>query len=583
MPAQTTQQLFEEAEKLFAARRLQEAETLYRRVLEQDPNHPGAQHMIGIILFGQGRHADAVAAIRRAIAADPASAEFHRDLGAILAKLNDTHGAAAAFIRASELDLQDATALMRLGELYASQYRTEQAMEAFAAAVLRKPDSATALNNLGMLLKDMGQMPKAMDCFQRALAIDPNRPEIDSNRVYATHFIFDDPAAILAEHRIWDRRHAQPLAAEIREHPNDRDPNRRLRIGYLSPDFYQHVQALFTIPLLSRPDRANFEIFCYADVPNPDSYTRELRTYCSAWRETAGKSDAEIAQMIRADRIDVLIDLTMHMSRGRPLVMARRPAPVQIAWLAYPGTTGLSAIDYRLTDPHLDPPGIGDEFYTEKSIRLPETFWCYDPLTENLPVNPLPALASGHITFGCLNNFCKISDDLLQLWSQVMHQVPSSRLVLLAPEGSARQRVLDVTGLPAKRIDFVPIQTRPQYLQTYHRIDLGLDTFPYNGHTSSLDSLWMGVPVITLSGRTPVSRAGLSQAMNLDLPDLVSHTREDFVNRAVIWTQDLPRLAELRSNLRPRMAKSPLMDSSRFARHIESVYRDLWRVWCKGT
>ena len=558
------------------------AERLYRRIVEAQPDYADAWQMLGVSLFNQGRSIEAAAAFSRAAALSPDRADYQHNLGLVLAQTGDADGAIAALTRASQLDSRDAGALFQLGNVYAALRRSEPALESFSQAVARRPDFVDALNNLGMMLIDVGRVAEALDGFNRALAVDPSRALIDSNRVFALHFHLNDPAAILAEHRIWNRRHAAPLASEIRPHENDRNPDRRLRIGYLSPDFFQHCQALYTIPLFSRHAKGEFEIYCYADVPNPDSYTREIRSHADVWRETAGKTDAEVARMIRDDRIDVLVDLTMHMLRARPLVMARKPAPVQIAWLAYPSTTGLETIDYRLTDPNLDPPGVGDEFYTEKSIRLPDTFWCFDPLSEQPPVNPLPALTGGAFTFGCLNNFCKVNDDLLRIWSAAVNAVPGSRLLMLTPEGSARRHVLEVTGLAAERVDFVPIQPRPRYLETYHRIDLGLDTFPYNGHTASLDSLWMGVPVVTRMGKTAVSRAGLSQTANLGLTDLVARTPEEFVKLAVAWASDLPRLADLRSKLRPRMAKSPLMDSTRFARNIEAVYRDVWRTWCKG-
>jgi predicted O-linked N-acetylglucosamine transferase (SPINDLY family) len=284
----------------------------------------------------------------------------------------------------------------------------------------------------------------------------------------------------------------------------------------------------------------------------------------------------------------------MHLSGGRPLVFARRPAPVQVAWLAYPGTTGLDAMDWRLSDPYLDPPGHGgpgsgpgakgphDCYYSERTYRLPHTFWCYNPAID-LQVNDLPALAAGHVVFGSLNNFCKINSPLLRLWGKVMAAVPDSRLLLLAPPGIARQRVLAELagqGIEAGRIEFVPRQQRPTYMQTYHRIDIVLDTLPYNGHTTSLDSYWMGVPVVTLVGQTSFGRAGLSQLTNLGLPELIARSEAEFVSIIRDLAGDLPRLAELRRTLRGRMEASPLMDAKSFARDIETAYRHIWREWC---
>ncbi len=369
---------------------------------------------------------------------------------------------------------------------------------------------------------------------------------------------------------------------------------RRLRIGYVSPNFCDHCQALFITPLLVNHNHEQFEIFCYSDVLVPDAATDRLRGYADHWRNIVGVCDTDAAEMIRRDGIDVLVDLTLHMARNRLLVFARKPAPVQVTWLGYPGTTGLEAIDYRLTDPHLDPPGEGDRNYSEKSWRLSDTFWCYDPLVSPPPEyqgkgnenaadarskpNALPALENGFVTFGCLNNFCKVNDGVLELWATVLRAVAGSRLILLAPPGSARQRVLMIMHrcrVERARIRFADFQPRRRYLELYHQIDIGLDTFPYNGHTTTLDALWMGVPVVTLVGKTVVGRAGLSQLRNLGLEELAANSAGDFVRITTEWTADLSRLSDLRQNLRHRMRGSSLMDAGKFAREIERAYREM--------
>ena len=273
----------------------------------------------------------------------------------------------------------------------------------------------------------------------------------------------------------------------------------------------------------------------------------------------------------------------MHMAHNRLLVFARKPAPVQVCWLAYPGSTGLSTIDYRLSDPHLDPPDRDDRHYAEQSIRLRDCFWCYDPLAAGPAVNALPALEQGHVTFGSLNNFCKVTAAVLKLWAEALRAVPRSRLLMLAPEDDCRQRILDIfqcEGVAGERVTFVAHQPRPQYLELFHSIDVGLDTFPYNGHTTSLDSFWMGVPVLTLVGQTAVGRAGVCLLNNLGLPQWIAATPAQFVTGAVDLANDLPRLRELRATLRQRMQSSPLMDAPRFARHVEAAYRGMWRRWC---
>ncbi|MFM0729408.1 hypothetical protein PQQ52_02780 [Paraburkholderia sediminicola] len=433
------------------------------------------------------------------------------------------------------------------------------------------------------MLKDQGCLEDGIDCYRRALTCDPCNVVAHSNLAYALSFQAEHPQPLLDECRRWSVRHEAPYRDAHRLHPNDATPSRRLRIGYVSPDFREHCQTLFTLPLLSNHDHEQFEVFCYASVVRPDDLTRRVATHADVWRDVRELNDERLAQMIRDDRIDILIDLTMHMADGRPLLFARKPAPVQIAWLAYPGTTGMDAIDYRVTDPWLDPIG-SDARYSEASVRLPDSFWCYDPLNNTPAVNALPALSNGYPTFGCLNNPCKLSDATFRMWGGVMREVEDARLLLMAPDGLARARLLErlgQQGIDAGRVSFASFRPRAEYLRTYHQIDIGLDTFPYNGHTTSLDSYWMGVPVVTRLGDTVVGRAGLSQSANLGLRELVADSDAQFVETAVHLVRDLPRLSEMRGSLRARLATSPLMDGARFARHLEAAYRGVWLQWCE--
>ncbi len=356
-----------------------------------------------------------------------------------------------------------------------------------------------------------------------------------------------------------------------------------MRIGYISPDFRSHSEAFFSVPLFAAHDHKAFEIVCYSDVLRPDPITARLRSHADAWRNIARLDHEQVAQRIRRDGIDILVDLTMHMARNRLLVFARKPAPVQACWLAYPGTTGLSTIDYRITDPYLDPPGLYDGCYAEESVRLSDTFWCYDPLDNEPAVNALPAAERGYVSFGCLNNFCKVNPFVIKTWARVLNAVDRSRLTVLAGEGTHRRHTLEILakeGIGRERVTFVPHQPRQQYLQCYHDIDIGLDTVPYNGHTTSLDSFWMGVPVVTLVGQTVVGRAGLCQLMNLGLPELIATSPEQYVQIAADLARDIPRLSNLRATLRQRLQSSPLTDASRFARNLEAAYRQMWRRWC---
>lgn len=575
---------------LMARRDQAGAATLFARVLELDAHFPEAAYNLGNALHALGHSDEASSFYQREIALNPAHADAYNNLGNVLKELGDATRAAEAFDRAIALRPNLVAAHNNAGTLMRTLGRLDEAQTRLRRALEIDPQHSVTHNNLGTVLKDAGRLEDGIACYREALRCDPANVLAHSNLVYALTFSAEDPETPLEECRRWSAQHEARYRATREPHarPGGADRTRRLRIGYVSPDFRNHCQALFMMPLLSHHDHARYEIVCYSSVARPDDVTEQLKSHADVWRDVRTLDDGQLAQQIRDDRIDILLDLTMHMSNARPLLFARKPAPVQIAWLAYPGTTGIDAIDYRLTDPWLDPPG-SDRHYSEQSLRLADTFWCYDPLTSStkpadMPdVNALPAFDSGFVTFGCLNNPCKLTDRTLQMWRDVLHEIGTARLLLMAPQGSARTRLLERLashGIGSERVRFVPFQSRSDYLRTYHEIDIGLDTFPYNGHTTSLDASWMGVPVVTRVGATAVGRAGLSQSMNLGLGELVAHSDEQFVEIAARLARDLPRVAQLRDSLRARIAASPLMDGARFAAQVEAAYRAAWERWC---
>jgi protein O-GlcNAc transferase len=504
---------------------------------------------VATTLSRQGRNEDALVLFQRAAELQPNIAELHNNVGVTLLELFRMEESAASFRRAIELN----------------------------------PELAEPYNNLGNVLLKCGRHEEGLAKYRKSVSLQKHSGT-HSNLIFTLPFCRDyDPATILETARGFDRVYGQPLARRIAPHANTPDPERPLRLGLVSPDFREHCQSFFMAPLLQHLDRQAFEIYCYSNVFNPDRVTDAIRAVASGWRSIVELDDPAVAQCIRNDRVDILVDLTMHMERNRLVVFAHKPAPIQICWLAYPGTTGLSAMDYRITDVFLDPPGGDDSVYSERSIRLPDTFWCYHPRTNVPAVGPLPARRTGQVTFGCLNNFVKVNEEVIDLWVRVMRELPDSRMVLLAPHGDARTKLGDAMeqrGIERSRVEFVTTQPRIDYLATYQRIDIALDTLPYNGHTTSLDAWWMGVPVVTLVGNTVVGRAGLCQAMNLGLGELVAGTPEQYVEIAVGLARDLDRLSALRAGLRARIEASPLMDGARFARNFEAALRGVWRVWC---
>jgi predicted O-linked N-acetylglucosamine transferase (SPINDLY family) len=580
------------ANVLKATGHLDEAIGGYRHAVALRPDYADALSNLGTALSETGQLDEAIATHRTAVGAAPGLAVAHNNLGIVLRETGKFEEAIAACRRAIALNPNLPDAYNSLGNALKDVGKLDEAIAAYRRAIELNPSLTQGLNNLGFALFEEGQLDEAIAVFRRGIAIDPDNASLDSNLVFALQFHpAYDARAIAQELGRWNRQHAEPLRKFIEplrseSKATDGAGGRRLRVGYVSPDFQQHVVGRNVLPWFEQHNRGQFEIFCYSLARRTDALTKRFQQNADGWRNIAGMSDEQAAEQIRADGIDFLVDLALHTANNRLLIFARKPAPVQVTFAGYPASTGLTSIDYRLSDPFLDPPGMDESVYSERTMRLADSFWCYDPLEERgIPVNSLPALTAGVFTFGCLNNFCKVNDGVLALWARVMREVGDSRLLLLTNPGSHRQRTVDrlaQEGVSPARIEFIETQSRRRYLELYHRIDLALDTFPYNGHTTSLDALWMGVPVVTLVGDRSVSRAGWSQLSNLRLTELAARTGDEFVRVAVELARDLPRLGELRSTLRRRMEQSVLMDAHRFARNIEAAYRQMWSAWHQG-
>ena len=543
------------AKRLHQAGRLQDAQSLYRQILSRQPDHPDALHLLGVIQFQQAQPNAAMELICRAIALDPGRPEFHCNLGVVLADVGRASDAIAAFQHALDL----------------------------------RPLYPEAHHNLGNSLRDMGLMDQAIAHYRQVLAIPPGDVESHHNLVYAMHFIPGDPAAVFQEHLNWNRIHAQPLAGQIPRHSNDAAPDRRLKIGYVSPDFRQHSVGFFLLNLLANHDPAAVEVFCYSDAARPDAATARFQQAAHHWKPVVGVADAQLAQIIIQDQIDILVDLAGHTAGNRLLVFARKPAPIQVSYCGYPDTTGLATMDYRFTDAYADPPGTTEQFHSEQLVRLPRCFLCYAPPADGPEVGPVPAAAGGRITFGSFNSISKLSDATVAMWSAVLSAVPNSRLMIKSQGlagAPARQQVLErfaARGIAADRLELHGRIASPAgHLELYHQIDIALDTYPYHGTTTSCEAMWMGVPVVTLAGKTHASRVGVSLLSNVGLEQLIAQTPEQYVQIAADLAKDLAALSVLRSALRSRLAASPLLDGSGLAREVEAAYRVMWKQWCES-
>jgi predicted O-linked N-acetylglucosamine transferase (SPINDLY family) len=557
------------------------AERCFRQTVSLQPDLAEAYNNLGFVLVQMGRPEEAVDRLRRAVALQPDLAEAHNNLGLALWHLGRHDEAIDSFRRALTLQPNLADAWNNLGTVLAAHSRHDEALSCYERAVELEAGHVGAVVNLGNAYKDQGRLDEAVTCYQSVLSGAVDRPAIHSNLLLALLYKDRaDPMEILAEARRFAERYATPLArpdASVRPRPPGAN---RLRVGYVSADFREHPVACFLEPILNAHDHDRLEVFCYSDVACPDEVTGRCRRLVDQWHSLAGLSDAEAADLIRGDAIDVLVDLAGHTGGNRLLTFARNPAPVQASYLGYLGTTGLAAMDYYMTDAHADPPGLAEAYYQEQLIRLPWCAFCYAPGPAPVYNPEPPALRSGRVTFGCLNNLAKITDDVLEVWSRLLAFVPGSQLRL--PAGAGRAGVARVRealarrGIAAERMVFAGCTaTRFEYLALYDDIDIALDPFPYNGVTTTCDALWMGVPVISLAGRVGASRQGVRFLRTLELNDLLADTPEDYVRIAATLAGDLPRLGALHCDLRERMGRSPLMDARRLTRDLEAAYHEM--------
>jgi predicted O-linked N-acetylglucosamine transferase (SPINDLY family) len=565
-----------------------EAEASHRRAMELKPEYAGAHNNLGSALQTLGRLSEALASYRRALELTPDYHEAHTNLGNALYLQGRFAEAEASHRRALAIKPDFAEAHSNLGNALFFQGRLAEADASHRRALQLDPNSAGAHSNLGNGLLDLGRLAEAEASFRRALALAPDFPNARSNLLLALNYTERlSRAALFEEHRAWSQRHEAPLAAQRLPHPNSRDPQRRLRVGYVSPDFRRHSVACFIEPVLARHDRNAFEVYCYSNVIHPDRVTERLLALADGARSIVGLSDAQAAAQVRADGMDILVDLAGHTARGRLGVFALKPAPVQASYLGYPNTSGLSAIDWRVTDVHADPPGDGDAFHSERLARLPQTFLCYRPPEEAPAVEPAPFLQKGYITFGSFNVLPKVTAEVIRVWAQLLERVPGSRLMLKGRGlgGTlARAHLLGAFaqhGIAEDRLTLLPHDGDFRaHLSRYREMDIGLDPFPYNGTTTTCEALWMGVPVVALAGERHAGRVGASILANLGLEELIAKSVEHYLSLAAALAADGARLASLRETMRARVTASPLRDEAGFAHSLEAAYREMWRRWC---
>jgi predicted O-linked N-acetylglucosamine transferase (SPINDLY family) len=603
---------------LHALGRLDDAEAHYGRAIELDADHLDAHNNLGNALFKRGKFAEAAAQFGRAVMITPHDAVAHFNLGNALLAQGDFAGAIARYERAIALNPHWAEPYYNLGRIFSTLGRSEEAAAQFRRAIDRKPAYVEAYSNLGAALHQMGHLGEAQACARQALALRPPDPDafnvcgtvllalgrseeaigcfraavtsrpddaaLHSNLVFALNF---SPTATAADHQLeraaWAKRHASRLCSPQVFH-NNADPERRLRIGYVSSHFRRQAATYAFGAVIANHDPQSFEVTCYSDTAHEDDATRCLAERAERWHRTEGLDDASLAELVRADRIDILVDLVGHMRGHRLLVFARKPAPIQVTAWGEPNGTGLAAMDYLLADPVLVP-AKERSLLVEEVVDLPNYLGFWLPQSVSEP-KALPARSRGHITFGSFNRLDKVQEPVLARWAAILRGVPRSRLVLkerTLTDAGQKKRILTALaarGVTADRVSLLGWRDPTEQFEAYHDIDLALDPFPHNGAMTTLEALWMGVPVVACAGSTIPSRLTAASLTALGLTDFIAGDLEGYVDLAIAKAGDVEGLARLRASLRERMARSSVADPTRYARAVEAAYRQMWQRWC---
>jgi protein O-GlcNAc transferase len=552
-------------------------------VLLAQPNNHSALHLAGVVAHEKKDPNTALQLIQKSIAVEPKIAGYYNNLGEVYRSVGDFESAENAYRTAMKMQPMLADAEANLGLCLAAQDKWHDAITCYQSAIALNPKLPHPYNSLGVAYAKLGRLDDAIDSYRKAVAIDPNYAQAQSNLLLALNY---HPTLSRNEnfeaHRAWGTRLAGLFAAAVKPYVNDRTPERRIRIAYLSPDFRRHSVSYFLEPLLASHDHNKVHVTCYSDVLAPDDVTKRIKRSADSWRDVAPLTHTQLADLIRNDEIDILVDTTGHTANNRMALFAMKPAPIQVSVFGYPATTGLPTMDYRITDSKSDEAGA-DAYYAEKLLKLNRLAWCWQPSPEAPPVAPLPADKNGFVTFGSFNNVYKVTKDFAKVWADILAAVPESKLLVLVAPGSEHEYVRNLfmsSGVPPARLQLEPKRPRREYLELIGTTDIALDPFPYNGGVTTCECLYQGTPVVSQKGDTYVARQGYAILSSIDLSELAASSREDYVQITVNLAKDRLRLRDLRGSMRKRMTAFPLMDAVGYARELETTFREIWKSWC---
>ena len=564
---------------------LGEAIACFEKALALDPHHADARNDLGNAYLEVGRVSEAAACFERGIRENPEAGILYANLANVCKQQGDQERAETLLRRAIELDPAQPLMRLNLGNVMLAANRVSAAIEVFHEAIVRAPDLADAHCMLGVALTRQGRFEEAAACARKTLALETKSPEAHQMATFMLHYSPElNPMQLAAAHRKWAERFADGLFPRSHRHPNSPDPERLLRVGYVSADFHHHPIAYFIDPVLAARDRRRTEVICYARG-KVDEWTERLRSNGQGWRQTDRLGDAELAQLIEDDRIDILVDLSGFTLGHRLPTFARKPAPLQVSWLGYFNTTGMRAMDYLIVDSQVAPPEEEAPF-VEEPLRLPGCYLTYEIPPYAPAVAPPPHLRNGHITYGCFNALSKVGFPVVEAWAEILRRNPSARLVMknqtFADEGTRdlyRER-FDRCGVARERMDLLGPSSHAELLGHYAEVDIALDPFPYNGGTTTCEALAMGVPVITMRGDRFVSRVGATILHNAGLDSLIARSESEYIEKAARLAAQPEEVAAMRAGMRARLARSTLCDGAGFTRKLENAYRDIWRRWC---
>ncbi len=566
---------------LYQSGQLEKTENTCKNILKAYPRSFIVFNILGTALQGQGKLKNAVQAYNEAIHLQSDYAEAYNNRAAALKQLGQLEKAIESYNKAIQLQPNYAGFYNNRGVAFQELGQINKAIESYNKAIQLQPDYAKAYNNHGMALLAIGQPEKAIESYKKAIQLQPDYAKAYNNLLmslnYTSNFNFTDVITIANQFGkfVTEKAKIQFSSYQCLSFPI------KLRIGFVSGDLRNHPVGYFLESVLSCINFTMIELIAYPTTPKTDELSKRIKPFFSIWRSIYGKDDETAANLIHADGIHILIDLSGHTKFNRLPMFSLKPSPIQVSWLGYFSTTGVNEIDYLLGDPYLTPPS-NEKHFTEKIWRLPETRWCFTPPSVDIEVATLPALNNEYVTFGCFSNLSKINNKTIKLWAKVINLSPNSRLLLKAKQLSDLPICKSVMqqfvthGVNSNRIKLETSENREKYFEAYNRVDIMLDTFPFSGGTTSIECLWMGVPILTLAGDSLVSRQGVGILMNAGLPDWIAYNEDEYITKSFSFASDLDKLASLRSRLREQVVDSPLFDAQRFARNFENA---LWGMW----